>query len=217
MEAPMSVSQIIWPKTLKAEHLDNARLFADRRDLVRSLDRYRGSVVAEVGVAFGDFSQFLIDELAPTKFDAYDYFQLHRSASMWGKPPSETLRDATHREFFEERFSSQIQTGIVQIFEGDSSTYLNGQSGYLYDLIYLDADHTYEGVRKDAAAAIGKLKPDGLLIFNDYIMYDYCVHAPYGVVQVVNELCVEHGWKITHFALESSMFCDIAITRSRRH
>ena len=67
---------------------------------------------------------------------------------------------------------------------------------------------------KDAFASISKLKKNGILIFNDYIMHDHIANYPYGIVQVVNELCVNHDWKITALALESQMFCDVALERS---
>jgi hypothetical protein len=65
----------------------------------------------------------------------------------------------------------------------------------------------------DAMASIRKLKKDGFLIFNDYIYFDHVAGYHYGIVQVVNDLCVNHGWKITHFAFHQQMFCDIVIQR----
>lgn len=99
------------------------------------------------------------------------------------------------------------------VFEGDSATELGQRPDASYDIIYIDADHHYRSVLRDATAAIPKLKPDGLLIFNDYILYDHIAHIPYGIVQVVNDLCVNHGWRITHFAFHQHMFCDVAIRR----
>lgn len=39
--------------------------------------------------------------------------------------------------------------------------------------IYIDADHSYEGVKKDISVACRKVKHDGILIFNDYIYWSY--------------------------------------------
>ena len=80
-------------------------------------------------------------------------------------------------------------------------------------MIYIDGDHTLEGVRRDAFAAIDKLNDDGILIFNDYIMCDYTQNIPYGVMHVVNDLCVNHGWKINGFTLLNHMFCDVSLER----
>ena len=57
-----------------------------------------------------------------------------------------------------------------------------------FDLIYLDADHSYEFVKKDTEQAVRVLSERGVIIFNDYTMMDPLLGVPYGVVQVVNNL-----------------------------
>ena len=51
------------------EHLaENARLYANRYDLIRHVfwpGNFANPAIAEIGVAFGDFSTFLIDTLNP--------------------------------------------------------------------------------------------------------------------------------------------------------
>lgn len=81
-------------------------------------------------------------------------------------------------------------------------------------MIYIDAAHDYESVKRDAEIAQQKIRRDGIIVFNDYVMYDPFIGAEYGVVQAVNELLVRGGWDVIGFALEKSLFCDIAIQRS---
>jgi hypothetical protein len=78
----------------------------------------------------------------------------------------------------------------------------------------VDADHSYEGVVKVAAVAVHKVKPNGLLVFNDYIVMDEFSKLRYGVVPAVNELVTQSDWKVVGFALEQRMFCDIALRRA---
>jgi hypothetical protein len=88
-------------------------------------------------------------------------------------------------------------------------------------MIYVDADHAYESVKRDAEISKQKVKDDGILIFNDYIMFDhYAVFDPkaslwYGVVQVVNQLVVYDEFEVIGFAFKKDMFCDIAVRRRR--
>jgi hypothetical protein len=201
---------------LRAEHLDDARLYADREHLVRSLHPYRGGRLAELGVAVGDFSRFLIDELMPKRFDAFDLFQLHHKEKLWGRASSEYFQGGNHIDYYERMFAREIEHGIVHVFEGDSSTQLSLQEDQSYDVIYIDADHTLEGVTRDATVAAQKLKADGLLIFNDYILHRDGKDSFYGIVPLVNDWCVNRGWKVTHFALQPGMWCDIAISRQVR-
>jgi hypothetical protein len=208
---------IVFPEVLGPQHIDDdARLFANRYELIKSLHEFTGGRIAELGVLFGDFSRFLIDKLKPTRFDAYDTFQCHKVPFIWHHSTSDIFKGATQREYYAKRFEKEIKSGQLFIFEGDSSEELNKQENHAYDLIYVDADHRLPGVRRDAAVAVTKLKTDGLLIFNDYIMWDYIGHSPFGIIQVVNELCVTEGWKIVHFALEPGMYCDVAICKTKR-
>ena len=47
-----------------------------------------------------------------------------------------------------------------------------------YDIIFIDADHRYEGVKKDYAEAVQVLNPHGFLIFHDIINYDPGIGVP---------------------------------------
>jgi predicted O-methyltransferase YrrM len=197
---------------LQARHVEGAKLFASRADLIRSLaPDMSGKAIAEVGVAFGDFSEVLLRELNPAHFVAFDLFNIHVWPSIWGKKPSDTFGGKTHPEFYRERFSSHNITLEPGMSWETLPTYPDG----FFDLIYVDADHEYQGVHRDAEIAARKIKLDGILVFNDYIMYDHAADIAYGVVQAVNELVVAQDFRVIGFALERNMFCDIAITKAR--
>jgi SAM-dependent methyltransferase len=52
----------------------------------------------------------------------------------------------------------------------------------IYDVVFIDASHDYESVKRDAELALGRLKPGGVLAFHDYGDRDP------GVVRCVDEL-----------------------------
>lgn len=175
-------------------------------------ERLRNGNIAEVGVLFGDFSRFLIDEINPHLFDAYDIFTSHEYYMIWGKRSAEQFNYKNHLDFYRDKFANEIEGGVMRTHVGDGASNLR-KSDVMYDMIYIDANHSYEAVANDADAAISRLKNDGLLIFNDYTLYDLIEGVPYGIVQVVNDLCVNKGWKVKGFALQVCMFNDIAIGR----
>ena len=195
---------------LRQEHLSRARLYADRDSMIEDLTLPRGGVIGEVGVALGDFSRVLIRTLEPRLLVAFDLFQLHKLDALWGRATTEIFQNRTHTEFYERAMAEFPQTVIE---EGPSTESLARYSDHFFDLLYIDADHTYDGVARDAALATQKLKIDGVLVFNDYIMCDHVTYCEYGIVPVVNSLVVEDGWHVIGYALQHQLFCDIAIKR----
>ncbi len=137
----------------------------------------------------GNFSNFILENAKPQR--------LH------------LICQSISRYSVRERFAD---TPSVECHEGDSSSLLAGFPDAYFDWIYLDAGHAYSAVSADARAAISKLKPNGLLVFNDYVLYSYKEGHFYGVVSLVNELC-EIGWRVEAFCLSPNMHCDIAIRR----
>lgn len=175
---------------LRPKHVVNAELLADRYELVRRLKS--DAVVAEIGVWRGDFADYLMQFVKPR--------ELH-------------LIDIDFKRFkVRERFASVA--GNSPIFhEADSVDVLGSFDDEYFDWIYVDAGHSFDEVWRDADVARRKVKRGGTLVFNDYIFWSHTEARPYGVVQVVNKLCVEFGWQVTHFALHPAMYCDIAITQ----
>jgi hypothetical protein len=54
-----------------------------------------------------------------------------------------------------------------------------------------------------------------VIVIANYIMSDYLSKSDYGVIQATNEFMVENRWEMIALALPSSMFCDVAIRRTR--
>ncbi len=197
---------------LDSRHLvEGARLFATRNDMVKAFVK-PGGVFTEVGVADGTFSAFLIENFKPSKFYALDLFDMDKHPMIWGRPSSELFDNLKQIDFYKRRF--QKYGNLVEVRQGFSAELLSAFPDETFDFIYIDAGHDYENVLKDTAAAVKKLKKDGLLIFNDYTILDVFSLEGYGVVQAVNELLVGGEWKVSGFALQHHMFCDIALTRN---
>lgn len=77
------------------------------------------------------------------------------------------------------RFAKEIAAGRCRVYEMSSAAFAT-QAGE-YDAIYIDGDHSYDGVRADIAAFGNKLAPGGFLCGHDY-------HAGFpGVVRAVDE------------------------------
>ena len=159
---------------LEHVHVPQAALHSNRFDLLRALAVPHHGTVAEIGVAFGDFSAFLIETLEPREFIAIDLFNLHAQSKLWDMNVREVLEGDSHRTFYQRRLSAS--GCIVTIREGTSHIELARFPDDYFDLIYIDADHSYEAVTRDADAARRKLKPGGFMIFNSIVRVDLSWH-----------------------------------------
>lgn len=196
---------------LGARHLESARLFADRADLISSIGIGEHGVIGEVGVAVGDFSAILLDRLKPALFVAFDLFELHLDKALWGLTTEEIFGNDTHLAFYQRRFQSRGRQVVTE--KGPSHETLAKYPDRFFDMLYIDAGHDFESVKRDAELAVAKIRPSGILVFNDYIMFDHVTATEYGIVPVVNTLVVREDWQVLGIALQRHMFCDIAIQR----
>jgi hypothetical protein len=194
------------------EHLlANARVVADRWQGMMLWPKE--AVVVEVGVALGDFSKSILQHRQPARFIAIDRFDLHELTTLWGRPTKELFSGGTHLDFYRARFAEQIAAGTFEVIQGDSAPSIAALPDESVDVFYVDADHLYDGVRKDLAALRTKVKPDGWIIMNDYLAEDTFGREPLGVIQATNEFMVEHGWEMVYFALAPIMYCDVGLRK----
>jgi hypothetical protein len=101
----------------------------------------------------------------------------------------------------------------VEKHEGDSPSILAQFAAGHFDWLYIDADHSYEGVTRDLAAAHRVLKPGGFLMCNDYTNWCSTAVTPYGVARAVNELILNEGYSVAGLALHPAGLYDILIRK----
>jgi hypothetical protein len=208
------MSEYPYPAALMFEdkHLANARLLTNRLEILPRLPQ--GGVFVEVGVAFGDFSERVLEVCRPDRFIGIDLFDLHEHEMVFGHSRREIMGDLDHEQFFLNKVSRFAQAAEISTLRGDSVASLETLADESVDIFYVDADHTYEGVKRDLAALKSKVKPDGYIIFNDYAMYNHlCEDGALGVVQAANEFIIENDYEILYYAFQHQMFCDVAVRK----
>lgn len=166
--------------------LEGCQLLTNRIEMLRRMPQ--GGMVAEVGTYQGDFARAILDIMAPSRLLLADItFSLCRA---------DVLADPR-----------------VERHQGLSVPFLQSRSDASFDMIYVDADHGYEAVRADAAAAAPKVKPGGFLVFNDFARIMRPGFGVLGVHQAVCEFALSSGWPIAFFCLEGEALYDIALRR----
>ena len=201
-----------WPAypAIDAEHVRGATLYARRGDQIAGLPVPKGGKVAEIGVWRAAFSKVLIDTLKPRQFFAFDIFTGHLEKNWNGMTGHELFDGLTHRQFYEREMAQYGD--VATIIEGDSAETLRAYTDRSFDLVYVDGNHFYDFVKLDAALGAEMVKDTGFLVFNDYMLIDHN-HANYGIVPVVNDMVVNHGWRVAGYALDHGLYCDIALQR----
>lgn len=177
--------------TLSADHLANCLVLPHRNDILARMPK--GSICAEIGVQAGNFSRTILDICRPAELRLVDSDMGSHGISR--------------------RFEAEIGSGIVKLHEGDSADTLTTFEDGRFDFIYIDADHSYRGVARDIAAAHRKVRPEGLLIFNDYTFWSSAECMPYGVMHAVNEFCLAEDWEFVFMTLNSLGYFDVALRR----
>lgn len=180
----------VMPPQLTELHLRNCRVLPSRDHILQSMPT--GGICAEIGTQTGDFAKLIQSIMQPAKLHIYDI--------------DYTAFDHAH-------FASAMEKGIVELHEGDSSTLLGEMSDRHFDFIYIDGDHTYDGIVKDLMQSAKKIKHDGWIVCNDYTLYSPLEKTKYGVYRAVNEFCLSQGFEIVHLGLHPFAYHDVAMRR----
>lgn len=137
----------------------------NRLELLESLVG-TGGMVCEVGVHMGDFAAELLEGLDPAELHLVD---------AWRFIPGEYERDPMNRRgrdferFYRRAVSRFAHNNGVFIHRSLSPRAATRFEDEYFDLVYLDADHTYNAVRADLDAWWPKVrKGGGVLAGHDY-------------------------------------------------
>ncbi len=167
------------------------QVFNTREDMIRSLVTKNG-VYAELGVSAGNFSKKIYSILNPSQLVLIDLF--HGVNGTGDK-------DGNNFTYVD---LSLVYKGLLQdtrftVRKGDTSTVLKSYSDKYFDMIYIDADHTYEGCKKDLEVSLHKVKPGGWIMGHDYElnMNKAKTKWDFGVKKAVDEFCHNHGLTVS--------------------
>lgn len=179
------------PAVPRPELLTHCRVLNDRYEIIRRLPK--GKIFAEVGTLTGDFIVRVLELCEPSELHLFDFgFNNLRS----------------------ENRAILDKFGKAHYHIGNSSKQLSSLADNYFDVIYVDADHSYQGVLKDLEQAIKKVKPDGYIICNDYTNFDPIQVMPYGVYAAVNRFANENNLVFEFIALSAMGFHDVALRRA---
>ena len=147
------------------------------------VDAVDGSRMVEVGTWLGRSAAFLAVEIRRSGKNVslwcVDTFRGTRGEAVHG--PVVLNHGGSVRQAFELAMRRGGVRDLIQVIESESHTAAERFQEESLDFVFIDADHSYEEVKRDIAAWIPKIKCGGVLAG-----HDHCEQFP-GVVRAVTE------------------------------
>lgn len=171
------------------EDLNNLPVKSRRRVWRAFMEKYDCQKIAEIGVFQGQNFELMVahnPELA-VGVDVWreDGIPGQNDADL----PQEEL-DAMYRHL-EHKYINNKNVKLIRDYTVKAAELFEDES---LDLIYIDANHTYEGAKADIEAWYTKVKKGGFVTGDDY--WDRMSpkrHVRFGVVRAVNEFAEKNG------------------------
>ncbi len=207
----------LWLKeagNIPQELMADAKLLSSRYEAIKLMPK--GLTVAELGVAYGDFSEFIINEMKPNKFYAIDYFNKNNPFERILGKNTFLQEGIPHEKWYRNRFKECISSGLMEICSGLSWECMERFEDDYFDYVYVDAGHDYESVKKDIEVIVRKVKHGGYIQFNDYIFHDFSSDYYYGVIPAANEMVKETGSQVVYYCLNYHCYDDIVIKLNKK-
>lgn len=141
----------------------------------------KNPTTCEIGFFKGDFSQQIYNTLDSRKHYVIDTFTDTNHMSGDKDGINYSFQDMTKMQQY------SISLGFETI-KGCSDELINIEDSL--DFIYIDADHSYEWVKKDLNNAFIKINKGGIIAGHDYEEYKFP-----GCYAAVNEFCYKNKYK----------------------
>lgn len=132
-----------------------------RYEIVNLLnDRYPHGIGCEVGVLRGNFSKHLLKHWNCKKLHLVDAWETYTEYDERFHEHKDNYNyTLNHLKEYEER---------VVFNKGFSHVVVTNFDDAMFDFIYIDANHSYEGCKQDLNVYWNKLKPGGIIMGDDY-------------------------------------------------
>lgn len=182
---------------LTDDHLDTLKVISSREKMLDEMPQ--GAVVAEIGVAEGEFSRKIVDSCQPSELVLIDVWE-----------SVNPQHNSQAKKKVEQRLSPEIANGTVKLRQGFSVEVLSTYPDNYFDWVYVDAAHDYDNVSRDISICLQKVKKNGIIAGHDYIRW---ARGPsrYGVIEAVNEAVIENNMNFLYLTHEQDQHLSWAI------
>ncbi|MGD9991918.1 MAG: class I SAM-dependent methyltransferase [Salinivirgaceae bacterium] len=198
-EENRAISEKIPKYCLKPEHVQHLKVLADRQELLKYLPQE--GIVAELGVDQGEYSAAIYKINKPKKFHLIDAWD----SSRYNKQKQELV---------ETMFAEQLSRKDVEINLGLSTEIVHSFDDQYFDWIYIDTDHSYKVTKEELELWGPKIKQGGVIAGHDFIIGNWNEMKRYGVIEAVQEFCVNYNWELVYLTAEFHKAPSFAIKKT---
>lgn len=148
-----------------------------------AISHIQGGKVLEVGSYMGA-SAIVLAEALQQKTNPSDEPKIY-CVDTWKNDAMTEGRRNTYQDFID---NTKSWATLIEPVVGDSRDVVLPYAG-LFDVVFIDGDHSYEGCRRDVTRFAPLVREGGCLILDDHISYT-------GVTKVVGELLSSGEWYV---------------------
>lgn len=178
-------------------------------DLIRYFD---SPTICEVGVRFGENFKCMLVENVKEALAVDIWREIGERGQNDGNCTPEDLEN--QYETFKDRYKDDSRVIIMREFSTISASKFKDN---YFDIVYLDADHTYQSVKDDLEAWYPKIKKGGIISGHDYIDGDTTIRlghsVRFGVVDAVQEFIKNMNIDSNNFHLTSEQYASYFIIK----
>ncbi len=179
-------------------------LNANRNDVLKYLPQ--NGTAAEIGVATGYYSDYLLQGLNPRTLHLVDPWRRQDDVENYVTDINNTTDAEGNRRYqgILDKFAPQIANGIVEVHRATSTEIANSFPDEYFDFVYIDAVHTYAGCLDDLYLFDKKVKPDGFIAGHDYQTIPVARAEHNGVIQAVHNFVIEREYTFLALTFEEA-------------
>jgi len=183
-------------------------IFDNRKDMIKHYcDKMEELHILEIGVFQGDFLEYIEQNI---KYDTIEGVDLFYGEVGSGDENGNNMIKCDMSTQFILLNSKYEDNKNVNLYKSHSNTYLAQQPNDKYNVIYIDADHSYDAVKRDIELAYEKIKNGGYIMGHDYeLNKDKCFHNwQFGTKRAVDEFCEKYNQSIIAKGMDGCVsFC----------
>ncbi len=184
----------------------------ENRNLMLS-DLPKNLIIAELGVFNGDFSQTILNICEPKELVLIDLWE--NKTIMSGDVDGNNILRINGGDLYNSVNVKFSKLSNVKIHKDYTTSVLLKYEDNYFDVIYVDADHSYDGCMNDLEVSYKKIKNGGYIMGHDYEQNFEKTKNVYnfGVNKAVNDFCKKYNQTISIKANDGCVSYGIKILK----